>query len=102
VSKARQQDISPVLLHPCRSIQKALGVCEKTVYWWAKRYGLPLFHLPDGQIATTVGMIEQWAQERRHDELTRFPSQSESTLQRHGQAKFKRRSGVAPRMQKVN
>ena len=102
MSKARHQDISPVLLHPCRSIQTALGVCEKTVYWWAKRYGLPLFHLPDGQIATTVGMIEKWAEERRIEELRRTPPRGESIGLRHGQAKFKRNSGVARRMEKVN
>ena len=69
----RQQDVSPVLLHPCRQIQQALGVGMTTVYWWAKHYGLPIFHLPNGHIATTVGLLEAWAKEMRAEELARGP-----------------------------
>jgi hypothetical protein len=72
-----------VVIHPCRNIEIALGVSERTVYWWAKTYGLPLFHLPDGQLATTVGMIEEWARERRQDELTRCPSREELRQRKH-------------------
>lgn len=99
--KARQQDVSPVLLHPCRSIQRALGVCEHTVWWWAKKYGLPVFHLPDGQLATTVGMIETWAQERREEEMRKSPPRGDAIVQKHGQAKLRSKRGVKERMSMV-
>ncbi len=101
MSKARQQEVSPVLLHPCRQIQQALGVSENTVYWWAKHYGLPLFHLPNGETATTVGLIEQWARERRADELSRGSTREERRQGRPLTEPRPHPTGVVTRMKMV-
>lgn len=99
--KAPHATVSPVLIHPCRNIQVALGVSEKTVWWWSKHYGLPTFHLPDGQLAITTGLIEEWARERRLDELRKSPPRGERRGGQHTAERFKRASGVRDRMEMV-
>jgi len=58
-----------IVIHPGSNIAHALNIGRRTVTSWVKWHGFPVFHLPDGQVATTVGMIERWAEERRQKEL---------------------------------
>jgi len=57
-----------VFIHPCRMIAKACGIGERTVYRWIKYHRLPVFHTPSGKVATSVGLLEQWARERMERE----------------------------------
>lgn len=66
---ARPVNAPTILIHPGKNIAKALNIGLRTVRNWRERYGFPVFHLPDGQVATTVGMIEAWAEERRNTQL---------------------------------
>lgn len=94
-------DLKLVLVHPARNIAKVLGVSEKSVWWWSKHYALPTFHLPDGQLAITTGLIEEWARERRLEELSRRPQRGERRGGQHDAGKFKRASGIRDRMEMV-
>jgi len=58
-----------ILIHPGKNIARALNIGLRTVTSWRAKHGFPVFHLPDGQVATTVGMIEAWAEERRKKQL---------------------------------
>lgn len=94
-------DVKLMLIHPCRNIAKTLGVSEKSVWWWSKHYGLPTFHLPDGQLAITVGLIEEWARDRRQDEVRTCSLRGTRKGGQHDAGKFKRPSGVRDRMEMV-
>lgn len=58
-------------IHPLRRIAEACGISERSVYRWIKYHGLPVFHTPSGKVATTVGLLEQWARERVDAEAAR-------------------------------
>lgn len=86
-----------IVIHPMANVKKALGVRSNATVWhWSKHYGLPIFHLPDGQVATTIGHLEQWARERRDAEMSEAPPEI-----KHGHGIAKHNYGVAHRMKMV-
>ncbi len=55
-------------LHPCRVIAETCGVSTRTIYRWIRVHGLPVFHLPDGALCTTLTFLNNWARDRMEDE----------------------------------
>lgn len=43
-----------------KAISSQLGVCPATARYWRSRDGLPVATLPNGQVATTKSLIDQW------------------------------------------
>jgi len=79
------------LLHPCREIAKACRVADRTIRMWMLKHGLPVFHLPDGSLATTLGLIDEWAKARRARQLAQ-PISASSRGPRYGADRFAVRS----------
>lgn len=48
-----------------RAIGTLLGVAPVTAQRWDKRHGLPVARLPDGRVATSRSLIDQWLLARR-------------------------------------
>jgi len=47
-----------------REIANHLGITRITVYNWVKKHGFPAMKLPNGQRATTEGLIDLWLMAR--------------------------------------
>lgn len=69
-------------IHPLRRIAEVCGISQRTTYRWIRFHGLPVFHTPSGKVATSVGLLEQWARERMEEERQR-PSNGAWKRQRH-------------------
>ena len=63
--------MAQVFFHPCREIAEACKISERSVYRWVKYHHLPVFHTPSGALATSVGLLEQWARDRVEEERSR-------------------------------
>lgn len=85
--KASEHEVPMILLHPCKRIATACGIAPRTVRMWMLKHAFPVFHLPTGRLATTVGMIEEWARERRAKQLA-MPCSNGKGRPRYGDERF--------------
>lgn len=47
-----------------RAIARYIGICERTVSSWREKHALPVAQLPDGRIAISKSLLDQWFIER--------------------------------------
>ena len=49
-------------LHSTREVADHLGICQRTVWRYVEKYGLPLVMGRDGIYFTTVGALDRWVE----------------------------------------
>lgn len=50
----------PGLLIRCQTIADYCGVSQRTIRRWRQFHKFPMFHLPDGRLATSKPLVDQW------------------------------------------
>lgn len=50
----------PGLLISAAKIASYCGVSQRTIRRWREHHGLPLCHLPDGRLAISQNLVDQW------------------------------------------
>lgn len=59
-TEAQRQDQPTRLLIGLAAISRYCGVSEWAIWNWRKKHGFPAAPMPDGRIATTESLIDQW------------------------------------------
>lgn len=49
-----------------QAIREHTGRAQRTLHRWRRRYGLPVCNLPNGRVATSTELLDQWLIERAY------------------------------------